>query len=104
MCLVTSEVDPKVFIFSSAPRGINPKREHQPATTMNVEITVDQAIAYSAILTMAVAPIWIGSHLSLKSKEVSVKNEKGELVRNEKGELVFRKEKVHILSQLCCYC
>jgi minor histocompatibility antigen H13 len=34
---------------------------------MNPEL-VDQITAYSAIFTMAVVPIWIGAHLSLKQK------------------------------------
>jgi minor histocompatibility antigen H13 len=35
---------------------------------MNFEISPDQIIAYSSIFTMAVIPIWIGSHLSLNQK------------------------------------
>jgi len=34
---------------------------------MNTEL-IDQLTAYTAIFTMAVVPIWIGSHLSLKQK------------------------------------
>jgi len=33
-------------------------------------LTTEQAVTYGAILTMAVTPIWIGSHLSLKQKGV----------------------------------
>eukprot|EP01118_Nematostelium_gracile_P007225 TRINITY_DN233_c0_g7_i1.p1 TRINITY_DN233_c0_g7~~TRINITY_DN233_c0_g7_i1.p1 ORF type:complete len:355 (-),score=93.43 TRINITY_DN233_c0_g7_i1:68-1066(-) len=37
---------------------------------MNLTITIDQITAYSAIFTMAVIPIWIGSFLSLKQKSM----------------------------------
>jgi len=57
---------------------------------MDVDITADQLIAYSAILTMAVTPIWIGSHLSLKQK--------GVIIKNEKGEVVFTKEATKVES------
>jgi hypothetical protein len=42
---------------------------------MSLELTADLALAYFALLVMALVPIYLGSHLSLKQKGVIIKNQ-----------------------------